>query len=93
MGFYTDFEKNINDLTAAESSGDKAKEKRHKTENGLEKQEDSIGKLDEKVRKQLDKEYASSCSSWQNNHRRIKKAEKFQTRSDHFEICSPAYSA
>ena len=56
---YTDFEKDLGDLEAAENAGDESKAKKlhEKMEKGLKKQDDSIRKLDEKTKKALDKEY------------------------------------
>ena len=59
ISMYTDFEKDLGDLEAAENAGDEAKAKKYheKMEKGLKKQDDSIRKLDEKTKKALDKEY------------------------------------
>ena len=81
---YTDFEKDLGDLEAAENAGDEAKAKKYheKMEKGLKKQDDSIRKLDEKTKKALDKEYVDlfSYPSTDMAISRIAKAEKIRTK-------------
>ena len=59
ISIYTDFEKDLNELEAAENAGDEAKATKvhEKMTKGLKKQDDPIRKLDEKTKKALEKEY------------------------------------